>query len=80
MSVTNKMHMITHDSWSPGASYKYLLNCKSLADKGYRVVFYDQIGSGLSQRFPYEYYTKFQADAVNKVFYDELRGVINKFL
>ena len=61
----------------PGASYKYLLNCKSLADKGYRVVFYDQIGSGLSQRFPYEYYTKFQADAVKKVFYDELRGVIN---
>lgn len=61
----------------PGANYRYMLNCKSLADKGYRVVFYDQIGSGLSQRFPKEYYTKFGADAINKVFYDELKGVIN---
>lgn len=63
----------------PGSNFKYMLNCKSLADKGYRVVFYDQIGSGLSQRFPYEYYTKFGADAVNKVYYDELRGVINYY-
>ncbi|MBK8051767.1 MAG: alpha/beta hydrolase [Saprospiraceae bacterium] len=61
----------------PGGDFKYMLNCKSLADKGYRVVFYDQIGSGLSQRFPYEYYTKFEAEALNKVYYDELRGVIN---
>ena len=39
----------------PGGDYRYLLNCKDLADYGYRVVFYDQRGSGLSQRFPKEF-------------------------
>jgi proline iminopeptidase len=34
----------------PGADYRYLLNCKAFADAGFRVVFYDQRGSGLSQR------------------------------
>jgi proline iminopeptidase len=63
----------------PGAYFQYLLNVSSLADKGYRVVFYDQIGSGLSQRFPYAYYSKFGKDAVDKVFYDELNGVIKYF-
>lgn len=37
----------------PGSDYRYLLNCKAFADQGYRVVFYDQRGAGLSQRFPY---------------------------
>src|SRR5688500_337754 len=36
----------------PGSDYRDLLISKSLADEGYRVVFYDQRGSGLSQRFP----------------------------
>ncbi len=30
----------------PGGDYRYMLNFKDLADYGYRVVFYDQIGSG----------------------------------
>jgi proline iminopeptidase len=34
----------------PGADYRYLLNCRAFADQGYRVVFYDQRGSGLSKR------------------------------
>lgn len=59
----------------PGADYRYLLNAKLLADYGYRVVFYDQIGSGLSQRFPASRYTDNPQAAVN-YFYDELRGVI----
>ncbi len=63
----------------PGANFKYMLNCISLADKGYRVVFYDQIGSGLSQRFPRSYYLNFGEAAVEKVFYDELTGVINYY-
>lgn len=61
----------------PGGNYRYLLNCKSLANKGYRVVFYDQRGSGLSQRFNREWYLNQGADAIAKSFYDDLKGVIN---
>lgn len=35
----------------PGADYRYLLGLSVLANQ-YRVVFYDQLGSGLSQRVP----------------------------
>ncbi|MCU0432137.1 MAG: alpha/beta hydrolase [Bacteroidia bacterium] len=59
----------------PGADYRYLLNAKSLADYGYRVVFYDQIGSGLSKRYPASRYTDDPQAAVD-YFYHELRGVI----
>lgn len=41
----------------PGADYRYLLNCKAFADQGFRVVFYDQRGSGLSKRHPKDSYT-----------------------
>jgi len=34
----------------PGSDYRYLLNCRAFAGQGYRVVFYDQRGSGLSKR------------------------------
>ena len=34
----------------PGADYRSLLNAKALASDGYYVIFYDQRGSGLSQR------------------------------
>lgn len=60
----------------PGGDYRYMLNCKSLATKGYRVVFYDQRGAGLSQRFPKNWYLSQGNDAMNKIFYDELREVI----
>jgi proline iminopeptidase len=35
----------------PGADYRGLLPLRALADDGYRVVFWDQRGAGLSQRF-----------------------------
>ncbi len=35
----------------PGADYRYLLGLSALSDH-YRVVFYDQLGSGLSERVP----------------------------
>jgi proline iminopeptidase len=53
----------------PGSDYRHLLNCKELADYGYRVVFYDQRGAGLSERFPHSSYTM-------QVAYDDLNGVI----
>ena len=41
----------------PGSDYRYLLNCKAFANQGYRVVFYDQRGSGLSKRHPKNSYS-----------------------
>src|SRR5262245_42590754 len=34
----------------PGADYRSMLKLKALADEGYRVVFFDNRGAGLSQR------------------------------
>ncbi|RTZ45975.1 hypothetical protein EJ377_15070 [Chryseobacterium arthrosphaerae] len=62
-------------TWWSGGDYRYLLPCKDLADKGYRVVFYDQRGSGLSQRFPKKSYTSLGAGAAD-LMYDELHAVI----
>jgi proline iminopeptidase len=59
----------------PGSDYRSMLNCADLADKGYRVVFYDQRGSGLSQRFPKKSYTSIGLGTL-EVMYDELSGVI----
>ncbi len=53
----------------PGNDYRYLFNFKAFADQGYRVVFYDQRGAGLSQRFPYSTYTLDLA-------FEDLRAVI----
>jgi proline iminopeptidase len=53
----------------PGSDYRYMLNCKELADDGYRVAFYDQRGSGLSQRFDAESYDL-------DIMIEELKGVI----
>lgn len=41
----------------PGADYRGILPLKALADDGYRVVFWDQRGTGLSQRFDSDSYT-----------------------
>lgn len=60
----------------PGSNFKYLLNCKSLARKGYRVVFYDQRGSGLSERFNKSWYLGHGNQAIEQTFYKELKGVI----
>lgn len=59
----------------PGGDYRYLLNCKDLAAQGSRVIFYDQRGSGLSQRFPKQSYTSLRAEAPD-LMYEELKSVI----
>ena len=59
----------------PGGDYRDMLNAKDLANHGYRVVFYDQRGSGLSQRFSMNSYTGIGTGALNQM-YDDLAGVI----
>ena len=56
----------------PGADYRYLLNCKAFANEGYRVVFYDQRGSGLSKRHPKDSYTL-------QLMYDDLSAVVTHY-
>jgi len=41
----------------PGSDYRNLLSLSALADDGYRVQFWDQRGTGLSQRFDADHYT-----------------------
>lgn len=57
----------------PGADYKSLLNYSQLADDSLFVVFYDQMGSGLSQRIGKDQYSNVQ------IYIDELDAVINHY-
>lgn len=56
----------------PGADYRSLLNCKAFASGGYRVIFYDQRGSGLSKRHPKNSYSL-------QLMYDDLDGIIDHY-
>ncbi len=56
----------------PGSDYRSLLNCKDLANDGYYVVFYDQRGSGLSQRHGKNTYNM-------QIMFDDLSGVISHY-
>ena len=56
----------------PGADYRSILNCKDFADDGYYVVFYDQRGSGLSERHEANVYTM-------QIFIDDLNAVIDYY-
>lgn len=60
----------------PSGDYRYMLPAKDLINHGYRVVFYDQVGSGLSQRFNEDY---FENKSLDDIFFNELRGVINHY-
>jgi proline iminopeptidase len=55
----------------PGNDYRYLLPLTALADR-YYVVFYDQRGSGLSERVPVEEITL-------DIFVEDLKGVIDHY-
>lgn len=56
----------------PGADYRSLLRCSEFANEGYRVIFYDQRGSGLSKRHPKNSYSL-------QLMYDDLSGIINYY-
>jgi proline iminopeptidase len=62
----------------PGNDYRHLLTCKDLVNDGYRLVFYDQRGSGLSQRLSKEFYRNQGSDLLDG-FCQELEGVINHY-
>jgi proline iminopeptidase len=67
---TNPILLVLHGG--PGGDYRYLLNCKKFVDDGFYVVFYDQRGSGLSQRLSKETYKISQME-------EEVGGVINYY-
>nr|WP_315171763.1 alpha/beta hydrolase [uncultured Flavobacterium sp.] len=56
----------------PGADYQNGLNVKQLANDGYNVVFYDQRGTGLSQRHDQSVYSI-------QLYLDDLTAVINHY-
>lgn len=62
--------MVIHGG--PGADYRSLLNCQDLAANGCYVVFYDQRGSGLSQRHDADIYN-------TQLFLDDLDAVIEYY-
>lgn len=63
----NPLLIILHGG--PGGDYRYLLNCKTFSNQGYRVIFFDQRGSGLSKRHPKNSYSI-------EVMFDDLAAVI----
>ena len=58
----------------PGGDYRSILNCKEFANDGYYVVFYDQRGSGLSQR-----HNEDEGLFDGQTFIDDLEAVINYY-
>jgi proline iminopeptidase len=66
----NPILLVLHGG--PGGDYRYLLNCKKFVEDGFYVVFYDQRGSGLSQRLNKETYRINQME-------EEVGGVINYY-
>jgi len=68
---TDPMVVVIHGG--PGADYRGLLNFKDLVNDNLYVVFYNQRGSGLSQRIDASEYSNIQG------YIDELEGVINYY-
>jgi proline iminopeptidase len=66
----NPILLVLHGG--PGNDYRSMLNCKKFVDDGFYVVFYDQRGSGLSQRLSKESYKINQME-------EEVGGVINYY-
>lgn len=60
----------------PGADYRSMLAAKAFADDGFHVVFYDQRGSGLSQR---ESKSQYESEDAVQLFIDDLGALINHF-
>lgn len=70
---TNSMLVVVHGG--PGADYRSLYNFRDLSDHGLYVVFYDQRGSGLSQRHDEAHYEH----KTVQFFIDDLEAVIEHY-
>lgn len=66
----NSMVIFLHGG--PGSDYQNGLNVRQLADNGYFVVFYDQRGTGLSQRHA-------KGDYSIQLYLDDLSGIIEHY-
>ena len=64
--------MIVAVHGGPGGDYRSILNCKEFANDGFFVVFYDQRGSGLSQRHDANNFT-------GQIYIDDLDAVIEYY-
>jgi proline iminopeptidase len=64
--------MIVAIHGGPGGDYRSLLCCRDLVHEGYYVVFYDQRGSGLSQRHDADHFTV-------QMYIDDLEAVIQYY-
>ncbi len=60
----------------PGDDYRSMLNAANLADEGFFVVFYDQVGTGLSQRVSGNI---FNEKGSIDLFFDNLKAIINYY-
>ncbi len=69
---SNPMIVMVHGG--PGGDYRSILNCKNFANDGYYVVFYDQRGSGLSQRHDED-----EGVFTGQTFVNDLKAVINHY-
>jgi len=70
---TDPMMVVIHGG--PGADYRSNLNYRDLANDGLYIVFYDQRGSGLSQRHDESFYE----DKTVQFFIDDLAAVIEHY-
>ena len=68
---TDPILLVLHGG--PGADYRSMLNFADFSNDSFFVVFYDQLGSGLSERLDEEAYTSVQ------IFIDELDAVIDHY-
>ncbi len=60
----------------PGDDYRSMLNASNLADNGYFVIFYDQVGTGLSQRVDDDIFDK---EGSIDLFFDDLKYIIDYY-
>lgn len=70
----NPLLIVIHGG--PGADYRSMLQAKMFANNGFYVVFYDQRGSGLSQR---ESKSSYNGRDTVDLFIDDLDALINHF-
>jgi proline iminopeptidase len=70
----NPIIIIIHGG--PGADYRSMINARQLTNDGYYVIFYDQRGTGLSQRVDRSTFNK---EGSIEIYFDDLLALIDHF-